>query len=82
LQYGGLSGVAASQCALIVVDLQENFFPGCPMNYEIVAPVNRMAEQLRSKGGTVVWITSDVGPDALDNWSVFVSCVLASRTSY
>ena len=69
--YGGLRGVEARNCALIVVDLQENFFPSCPMNYEIVPIVNKMAQQLRNMGGMVVWITSDVGPDALDNWSVF-----------
>lgn len=69
--HGGLRGVEASKCALIVVDLQENFFPDCPMNYEIVPVVNKMVEQLREMGGVIVWITSDVGPDALENWSFF-----------
>ena len=65
-----LEKTGAEKCCLIVVDMQEKFFPGCPMNHEIVEPINRMVDGLRAMGGKVCWITSDVGPDALENWSV------------
>ena len=65
--------------ALIVVDLQDGFFPPCPMNYEILSSVNRAAQRLRALGGLVVWITSDVGPDALQNWSVMYDHFMGSQ---
>eukprot|EP01051_Picozoa_sp_SAG22_P004680 SAG22_NODE_258_length_13522_cov_6.989496_5_plen_166_part_00 len=65
-----LSEIPAAEVALVVVDMQEEFFAPIPMNHEIVGPINTAAAALRGAGGRVCWITSDVGPDALENWSV------------
>ena len=51
--FDGLRGTAPSRVALIVVDLQENFFPGCPQNHTIVPIVNRLSAELRAAGGLV-----------------------------
>ena len=72
-------GTPPQRVALIVVDLQENFFELVPANHGIVPAVNRAARTLRESGGLVVWITSDVGPDALDNWSVMYDNVFGAR---
>ena len=51
--FDGLRGTAPSRISLIVVDLQENFFPGCPQNHTIVPIVNRLSAELRAAGGLV-----------------------------
>ena len=51
----------AETAALVVVDMQNYFMkPGflaaCPMAIDIVPAINRMAQDLRAKGGVVVWV--------------------------
>eukprot|EP00930_Biecheleria_cincta_P103790 TRINITY_DN95887_c0_g1_i1.p1 TRINITY_DN95887_c0_g1~~TRINITY_DN95887_c0_g1_i1.p1 ORF type:complete len:319 (-),score=46.44 TRINITY_DN95887_c0_g1_i1:388-1344(-) len=70
----------ANKLALIVVDMQEAFFPPSPIglstNPSIISNINKLAKLLRDIGGTVCWITSDVGPDALEDWSVMYDAFL------
>jgi ureidoacrylate peracid hydrolase len=66
----------AAKCALIVVDMQNNWVmegqPGfaaeCP---GIVPNINRLAAALRGAGGVVVWVQMDSSPKALANWQRF-----------
>lgn len=68
----------ARTTALVVIDMQETFLTErnrhlplwCPRGRQIVAFINRAAGALRGRGGKVIWITSDVGADSLDGWSV------------
>jgi ureidoacrylate peracid hydrolase len=67
----------AAKTALIVVDLQNAFMaPGvahtlCEMAPKIVPNVNRLAQALRSTGGTVVWVRTTATPETLQDWSVY-----------
>jgi nicotinamidase-related amidase len=64
--------------ALLVIDMQEVFLSEanrhlpffCPGGRQLVRPINRLAAALRAQGGSVIFITSDVGADALDSWRV------------
>ena len=51
LLFNGLRDTSANRVALIVVDMQVNFFPLCPMNHDIVPHINRAANALRARGG-------------------------------
>tara|TARA_Y100001970_G_scaffold294368_1_gene451848 strand:- start:33699 stop:34379 length:681 start_codon:yes stop_codon:yes gene_type:complete len=63
--------------ALVVIDMQNTFLkPGgaveVPMGRNIVSNINKLAENIRSKGGTIIWIAhanQDFG-DSTD-WSNF-----------
>ena len=63
--------------ALVVVDMQNAFMmPGvahslCLTAQEIVPNINRLAETLRSTGGTVVWIKTTFTEESLKSWSVY-----------
>mgnify|MGYP006083733903 CR=1 FL=1 len=66
----------AKKTALVVVDMQNYFMkPGflaaCPMAIEIVPVINEMANNLRDKGGIVVWIQTTAAPEATENWGVY-----------
>jgi ureidoacrylate peracid hydrolase len=66
----------ASKTALVVVDMQNyfmqpEFLAGCPMAIEIVPTVNRMAADVRSKGGVVVWVQTTAAPEATKDWGVY-----------
>ena len=66
----------AKKTALVVVDMQNYFMkPGflaaCPMAIEIVPAINKMADNLRSKGGLVVWIQTSADPEATKDWGVY-----------
>jgi len=74
-----LMKVPPSRVALVVIDMQAGFFPFMPKNYAIVPNINRLASALRSLGGVVCWITSDVGPDALENWSIMYDNFFVNR---
>jgi ureidoacrylate peracid hydrolase len=61
--------------ALLVIDMQNYFMkPGAqgeiPMAREIVPAVNRLAAELRRRGGHVVWIRNTT-KDTRESWSVF-----------
>jgi ureidoacrylate peracid hydrolase len=67
--------LAAERTALVVIDLQNYFMkPGMPgeigMAREIVPTVNRLAGELRRRGGHVVWIRTSAN-NADKSWSVF-----------
>ncbi len=64
-----------AKTALVVVDMQNAFMlPGvahspCLMAQEIVPNINRLAEGVRSTGGTVVWIKTTYTDETLASWS-------------
>ena len=66
-----------AKTALIVVDMQNAFMlPGvahalCPMAEKIVPNINRLAEAVRSTGGTVVWIKTTFTAEGLQSWSTY-----------
>jgi ureidoacrylate peracid hydrolase len=65
-----------ARTALLVVDMQ-NFFlaPGqlseIPTARAVVPNINRLADSMRSAGGTVVWITTVWSDQTWRTWSVF-----------
>ena len=66
----------AETAALVVVDMQNYFMkPGflaaCPMAIDIVPAINRMAQDLRAKGGVVVWVQTTAAPQATKDWGVY-----------
>lgn len=68
--------VPAEKTALVVVDMQNYFMaPGqqveIPAAREIVPNINRLAAELRQRGGTVVWIRTISNEDSFKNWSHF-----------
>src|SRR5215469_11583354 len=64
-----------ARTALLVVDMQVAFLAEgspteLPMAREIVPNVNLLANSLRSRGGTVVWIVSTYGDAAENEWPI------------
>jgi ureidoacrylate peracid hydrolase len=72
--------------ALLVVDMQNAFMmPGvahvlCEMAPKIVPNVNRLADAMRSAGGTVVWLKMTFGEPSLSNWPVLHELAGTERT--
>jgi ureidoacrylate peracid hydrolase len=72
--------------ALLVVDMQNGFMMEgvahslCREAVNIVPNINRLADTVRSTGGTVVWIQNAVTPETLDSWSVRVDMDGPERT--
>ena len=72
--------------ALLVVDMQNGFMMEgvahslCREAAEIVPNINRLADTVRTTGGTVVWIQNAVTPETLDSWSVRVDMDGPERT--
>lgn len=69
-------GIAGKKTALVVVDMQNYFMkPGflaaCPMAIEVVPAINKLAENLRAKGGVVVWVQTTAAPEATQDWGVY-----------
>src|SRR5687767_1945459 len=67
--------------ALVVIDMQNAFVaPGAPMEVPaaraIVAPINRLAAELRKRGVTVIWISHQNAKDGRD-WSGFFDSFIA-----
>ena len=67
--------------ALVVIDMQNAFVaPGAPMEVPaaraIVAPINRLAAELRKRGVTVIWISHQNAKDGRD-WSGFFDTFIA-----
>jgi ureidoacrylate peracid hydrolase len=64
-----------ARTALVVVDMQNAFMlpevahSPCLMAQEIVPNINRLAQAVRSTGGTVVWIKTTYTDESLDSWS-------------
>lgn len=66
---------APAQTALLVVDMQNYFMTApylgaCPVAQQIVPNVNRLADALRSAGGTVIWIQNLAPWESEKSWSV------------
>jgi ureidoacrylate peracid hydrolase len=67
--------------ALVVIDMQNAFVaPGAPMEVPaaraIVAPINRLAAELRKRGVTVIWISHQNAKDGGD-WAGFFDAFIA-----
>ena len=67
--------------ALVVIDMQNAFVaPGAPMEVPaaraIVAPINRLAAELRKRGVTIIWISHQNAKDGRD-WSGFFDSFIA-----
>jgi ureidoacrylate peracid hydrolase len=78
--------IESTKTALLVVDMQTGFVaPGAvaeiPMARDIVPNINRLADALRSRGGTIVWIVSTYGPGAELNWTVFFNFIVTGEAS-
>ena len=67
--------------ALVVIDMQNAFVaPGAPMEVPaaraIVAPINRLAAELRRRGVTVIWVAHENRKDGRD-WAGFFDAFIA-----
>jgi ureidoacrylate peracid hydrolase len=67
--------------ALVVIDMQNAFVaPGAPMEVPaaraIVAPINRLAAELRRRGVTIVWVSHENRRDGRD-WAGFFDAFIA-----
>src|SRR5918994_488510 len=67
--------------ALVVIDMQNAFVaPGAPIEVPaaraIVAPINRLAAELRRRGAAVIWVTHENRPDGRD-WAGFFDAFVA-----
>ncbi|MBT7956358.1 MAG: cysteine hydrolase [Rhodospirillaceae bacterium] len=66
----------SARTALIVVDMQnffmkQGFLAACPLAIDTVPAVNQLAQNLRQKGGVVVWIQTTAEPEATKDWGVY-----------
>src|SRR6185503_6654906 len=67
--------------ALVVVDMQNGFMvpelghAACKMAHEIVPNINRLAQVVRSTGGTVIWIQTAYTDETLTSWSTLYGMV-------
>jgi ureidoacrylate peracid hydrolase len=64
----------AKKSAFIVVDMQKYFMtdgePGCtPPARDIVPNINRLAAEMRTRGGLVVWIQTEAKPETPVDWA-------------
>src|SRR5688572_25963144 len=67
--------------ALVVIDMQNAFVaPGAPMEVPaaraIVAPINRLAAELRRRGVAVIWVAHENRKDGRD-WAGFFDAFVA-----
>jgi ureidoacrylate peracid hydrolase len=75
-----------AKTALVVVDMQNAFMlPGvahspCLMAQEIVPNINRLAEAVRTAGGTVVWIKTTYTDETLQSWSTLYGMIGCTGT--
>ena len=75
-----------AKTALIVVDMQRAFVAEgaaieTPAARGIVLNINRLADALRSAGGTVVWIVSTYGPRPEDYWPTLFDHVMSPESA-
>jgi ureidoacrylate peracid hydrolase len=69
--------------ALLVIDMQNAFVaPGAPIEVpaarEIVAPINRLAAELRTRGVPVIWVLHENAKNGSD-WNGFFGAFVADR---
>jgi ureidoacrylate peracid hydrolase len=66
-----------AKTALLVIDMQNAFMLAgvghavSAVAEKIVPNINRLAEAVRSTGGTVIWIKTTFTPDVLQSWSTY-----------
>ena len=76
-QLHAFSHMAPQRTALVVVDMQNAFVKKgaghawVPAAAATCGTINRLAEALRHKGGTVVWILNTFTEESLQSWSHF-----------
>ena len=73
--------LAPNRTALLVIDMQNAFVaPGAPIEVPtaraIVAPINRLASELRRRGVAVVWVAHENRADGRD-WAAFFDAFVA-----
>jgi ureidoacrylate peracid hydrolase len=71
----------AKRTALLVIDMQNAFVaPGAPIEVpaarDIVAPINRLAAELRRRGVAIVWVAHENRSDGRD-WAGFFDAFVA-----
>ena len=77
--------IDAKKTALIVIDMQNAFCKQgapveVPVSRDIVPNINRLAEELRSKGGDVVWIVTALSHHGgRSEWENFFTNIVASE---
>src|SRR3954469_15995475 len=70
-----------AKTALVVVDMQNGFMlpevghAPCPMAFEIVPNINRLAQAVRDTGGAVIWIQTAYTDETLTSWSTLYGMV-------
>jgi ureidoacrylate peracid hydrolase len=70
-----------AKTALVVVDMQNGFMlpevghAPCRMAHKIVPNINRLAQVVRSTGGTVIWIQTAYTDETLTSWSTLYGMV-------
>ncbi len=83
-RYHIFDALAASETAFVVIDMQNLFCePGAPAEVPasrgICANINRMAAELRARGGLVIWITSATTyANGKSDWETFIRNFVAA----
>ncbi len=57
--------------ALLVIDMQNFYVAEVPTARAIVPNINRLADAMRSRGGTVVWVCMTAGDQGTSLWSLY-----------
>src|SRR5687767_15741902 len=75
----------AKRTALLVIDMQNAFVaPGAPIEVpkarEIVPSINRVADALRERGATVIWVMHDNRQDGSDWDALDRKCTLLNSS--
>jgi nicotinamidase-related amidase len=60
-----------AETALLVIDMQNFYVAEVPTARAIVPHINRLAQALRQKGGTVAWVNMTAGKDGESLWSTY-----------
>ncbi len=72
-----------AETALVVIDMQGTFVePGAPaevpLSRDIVAPINALARELRTLGGTIIWVThANTHNSRASDWELFFNHFVA-----
>ena len=61
----------AGRTALVVIDMQRFYMDGQPATVAIVPAINRLAADLRGKGGTVAWVSMTAGEGGRSLWPLY-----------
>jgi len=61
----------AAKTALVVIDMQKFYVDGLPSAISIIPAINRLAENLRSRGGVVAWVSMTAGKGGKSLWPLY-----------